>query len=276
MRAGWDARRRNRNIGTAARGRGQDNRLVIPCRGPRYEPFWACLTDFRAVTRAVWGKPLTVLVEPTRAGCVHPCTPDDVFALLAHVPARDREGLALVVLRQPKRKEQVLSPCWGRLAYHAEIGEHKGPAIILEAVDLARPRTRWDRSLGPEVSAELDRLRADGHLIRPDRRGYVLEMTLEGARSTQLYRTLPHEVGHWVDYLQRVKRPSRSKPSSAWGPLWDRYHQRPAAEKEGFAHRYADGLGARLRQGRVIPFGRLLDERRLLRDGLRLVDFVAG
>ena len=35
MRRGWNPVRRNRNIGTAAPGHGENNRLVIPWRGLR-------------------------------------------------------------------------------------------------------------------------------------------------------------------------------------------------------------------------------------------------
>jgi hypothetical protein len=271
MRPGWDPRRRNRNLGTARRGRGRDNKLTISCRGPDYTVFWASLTRYRTVTRDPAGKPLTVLVEPARPGSVHCCTVDDVAEMLRHVPAADRDEIGLVILRQPKRKEQILASCWGRLGYWVEVDDHIGPAIILEAVELSR-RTRWPRSLRPDQFAELDRLRADGHVIRTTPRSYVVQPTLDSARATQLYRTLPHEVGHWVDYQRRVKRPAARTPGS-FSELWDRYHARPAVEKEAFAHRYADGLRARLFAAGVLPFGRRLEERTLRRDGLRVEDF---
>jgi hypothetical protein len=273
MKPGWNPTRRNRNLGTAKRGHGQDNRLVIPCRGPDYAPFCEVLSGFRAVARAVAGRPFTVLVEPTRPDCAHCCTVDDLFAVLGHVPAGDLDGLGLLVLRQPKRKEQILSPCWGRLRYSAEVGEHRGPAVILEAVEPTR-RIRWPRSLGPGQAAELERLRQDGHRIRSTRHGPVIEASLDSSRATQLYRTLPHEVGHWVHYLRNVARPSAVAPGT-WPALWERYWQKPTAEREAFAHRYADELRRRLTAAGHIPFPRRFDERGIRRDGLRVEDFLS-
>jgi hypothetical protein len=272
MRPGWDPRRRNRNIGTAKAGRGHDNKLTIPCRGPNYTVFWAALTAYKAVRRDLAGSPLTVLVERVRPGSVHCCTVDDVAEMLGHIPAADRGDIELVILRQPKRKEEVLASCWGRLGYWVEVDDHIGPAIILEAVDLSR-RTRWPRSLRPDQSAELDRLRGDGHVIHTTTRCYVIQPTLDSARATQLYRTLPHEVGHWVDYQRSVERPAARTPAVPWVDLWERYHARPAMAKEAFAHRYADALRARLFAAGVLPFERRLDERSLKRDGLRVEDF---
>jgi hypothetical protein len=273
MRPGWNATRRNRNIGTARSGHGQDNRLVIPWPRNDSRPFWGRIGTHTTVTRPVWGKPVSVLVEPTRAGSVHACTVDDVFRMLELIPAADREGVRLVILRQAKRKEETLRSCWGRLGYYVEVGPHGSPAVILEAVDLSRTR-RWPRSLIPDDAAELERLRADGHRITTTKREHVVHVDVSSARATQLYRTLPHEIGHWLDYLEKVERPSRSAGAD-WLALRDRYDQRTAAEKESFAHRYADELGARLRARGRIPFERILDAHSLRRDGLREVDFIA-
>jgi hypothetical protein len=272
MRPGWNPTRRNRNLGTAKRGRGQDNRLVIPCRGPDYAPFWGVLSEFRCVAREVAGRPFRVLVEPTRPGCAHSCTVDDLFEVLRRVPAPDLSGLGLLILRQPKRKEQILSPCWGRLCYHVEIGEHRGPAILLEAIEPSRP-VRWSRSLDPQAAAELERLRQDGHVIRTSRHGYRIEASLDSARAVQLYRTLLHEIGHWVDYLRSVERPAAGSPGT-WFALREGYWQRPSAEREAFAHRYAGELRRRLASAGHLPFPRLVAEQGMRRDGLRAEDFL--
>src|SRR5262249_19644032 len=142
MRTGWDARRRNRNLGTTRAGHGQDNRLVIPTSQGWDGHFAERLTSCQTVTRAVFGRRFSVLVENTRPGCVHPCTPDDIFRMLESIPAADRQGLDFLILRQPRRKEEILSPCWGRLLY-------AGPKIILEAIDCSRSLLRWGKSLRP-------------------------------------------------------------------------------------------------------------------------------
>ncbi|MDJ0797430.1 MAG: hypothetical protein QNJ51_11470 [Calothrix sp. MO_167.B12] len=46
---------------------------------------------------------------------------------------------------------------------------------------------------------ELERLREDGHRTATDKRHYLISSTLDSIRNTQLYRTLHHEIGHYVD-----------------------------------------------------------------------------
>lgn len=270
-RTGWDARRRNRNRGQPWRGHGANNRMCIPDRGPDYQPFWATLTSFQTVKRDLAGKPFFVLVEPTREDCVHCCTVEDVFRLLRLVPVTDIAGLGMVILRQPKRKEQGLSPVWGRLAYEVDFPEYQGPAVILEAL-APTGRIRWERSLDPDARRELERLAADGHLVRFEGRGPIISTTLESNRATQLYRTLLHEVGHWVDF-QRSVAPSREAPWT-WLRLHEEWRRKPRAVREACAHAYADSLAASLRKLGLIPFERMLENADLVRDVLREADFV--
>jgi hypothetical protein len=157
------------------------------------------------------------------------------------------------------------------LAYFVRVGCSSGPAIILEAVDLSLPQ-QWAKSLSPENVAELERLRADGHRIITTKRRHIIHSDLAAARTTQLYRTLPHEIGHWLDYLDTVEVPAR-KELDSWGRLWDRYFQRPSSEREAAAHGYADYMGSWLRTGGQIPFERLFDPEQMRRDGLRPLDF---
>jgi hypothetical protein len=163
------------------------------------------------VTRRVHGNDLSILVEHTRSRCAHSCTVDDLFHLLPFIPARDLSGIDFLVLRQPKRTEEILAGCWGRLAYRVEIDEYAGPTVILEAVDLSRPM-HWNKSLSPDDAAELERLREDGHRVITTKREHVVEWTVDPVRSTQLFRTLFHEVGHWVDYVETVERPVSVAP----------------------------------------------------------------
>jgi hypothetical protein len=272
MRDGWNPTRRNRNIGTARSGHGQDNRLIIPSsrRDPR--PFWSRLGPHATVTRTIRWRTVSFLVEPVRASCVHACTVDDLCHMLERLPG-DWYWIDLFILRQPKRKEQTLRSCWGRLAYGLEVGPRRGPAVILEAADLAG-RLRWPKSLPPDDVAELERLRADGHRITTTRREHIIHADLAAARATQLYRTLPHEIGHWVDYKTRVIMAADGTAGSE-DERYARYFQRPSAEREAFAHRYADEISASLRRCGVIPFERIFDPASLRRDGLQPRDFAA-
>ncbi len=170
MHAGWNPGRRNRNIGTAKQGHGQDNRLVIPKGWPDDRVFYEVLRSPVAVRRTVGGSELTFLVEPPRAGSFHACTVDDICRVLDFVPPEHLNGIDLIVLRQPTRKQELLRPVWGRLAHHAVTGRHSGTAIFLEAQSGAP--LSWSTSLDPEDAAELERLRADGHVVTRERRGW--------------------------------------------------------------------------------------------------------
>lgn len=274
MRPGRNPTRRNRNIGTAKQGHGQDNELVIPRRWRDSRDFYENLLDSQTVSREISGQPFTFLVESTRRDSIHPCTVDDITYLLGHVPATDLKGLNIVVLRQPKRKEQILSSVWGRLQYLANFGHIAGPAMILEAPDLSKP-IRSSKSLTPELARELERLGEDGHRVVSNRREWIIESTPESARATMLYRTLLHEIGHWVDWHGSVLCPAAARRLSeaAVNDLEEQYFSRPVSERESAAHRYADALAMQLRKTGIIPFERMQDPSSLKADKLRVEDF---
>jgi hypothetical protein len=81
-----------------------------------------------------------------------------------------------------------------------------------------------------------------------------------------------HEIGHHLDYLEKVEWPMENADTDGTD-LWDRYWQRPSAEREAFAHRYADRVGAELRDEHAIPFARLDAPERIRDLGLRPDDF---
>jgi predicted SprT family Zn-dependent metalloprotease len=186
--------------------------------------------------------------------------------MLQLIPKEHFQDIKLIVLRQPKRKERILSSVWGRLVYWANIGKFSGLAIYLEA-QKANFTSHWSNSSTPDQAREDERLREDGHIIVADKRRHRLNSSLDSVRHTQLYRTLPHEVGHYVQYLQKVEEPSRDDLNK-WMQLNARYHQIPSQEKEAFAHRYADEFRQRMFQESRLPFDRVLDENRLKQQGL--------
>jgi len=124
------------------------------------------------------------------------------------------------------------------LFYSAEFDTHTGPAIVIEAQDLTTPM-RWPRKLSLADQDELARLRDDGHRIEEDRRGYTIHLTETSVRQTILHRTIPHELGHWVDWLTKVQRETMNKET---------FFARPTAEHEAFAHTYATRLSDDLRR----------------------------
>lgn len=258
MNAGHNATRRNRNIGTSKSGHGQNNRLVISICDPDAVYHYESLKSYQSILRHIHRKPITFVVEKTRADSYHACTVDDIAHLLQYIAPIDLEGIELIVLRQPKRKEEILNPLWGRVGFYVEIGKHRGRAIFIEAIDLTKP-IRWPKSLRPDFEIELERLREDGHDITTTKRHHIVSSSWESVRATQLYRTLLHELGHHIDY---------SRDPDAFG-------RKISHEKEAFAHRYADKVREELAKKKVIPFERIIDSKSIETDGLLISDFTA-
>jgi hypothetical protein len=252
-RSGWNPARRNRNIGTVRSGHGLANRLVIPASWRNWRAYWSKLHD--PVSIEVDG--LTILVEPCRPGFVHAVTVDDIVRMLGLLPPDDVAAIRTVVLRQPTKKQRLLEPVWGRLIYFADFGRSPGPAIILEAAprDCCIERTL---SLLPDESEEIERLRADGHVVTGERQ-WKIQTSLASTRATQLFRTLPHEVGHHVDH-DRAVRQRAGDDIDAEMALREQYFTRPVREREDFAHRYAREIVERLPAKGSVPFPRLVDE----------------
>ena len=131
---------------------------------------------------------------------------------------------------------------------------------------------RVGRRMTPDQHAELDRLRRSPAKVAETRRSIDFTLTPAFVREVQLYRTVLHEIGHWVDYLEKVEIPS-DRPGADWSDLWERYWLRPRSERESFAHRYADEAGSALEALEAIPFKRRDEPDRLLELGLRPTDF---
>ncbi len=250
MKPGWNPVRRSRTIGTERQGRGADNRMVIPESWHAVKPYWESLGSYVKTTRAVGGKPIIFFVEHTQPGWFHPCTLDDICMVLKHIPSADLKTFDLIILRQPKRKQRILCPVWGRAIFYAEVDKVAGPAIILEAQNLAP--IKWTCSLTPERVRELDRLRNDGHSVEVTKRSVLIVPTVSSLRNTLLYRTLLHELGHHVDYRSRHER-------------WDELTK---LVKEDFAHRYASDKFSSLANAGIIPFEPVFDGDRAVRAGI--------
>lgn len=200
----------------------------------------------------VHGQTITVVSEQLRKGSVYPCAPTEACAVLECLPAADIAGIGLVVLRQPTRKQDILIPAWGRMHWCVEFRGYTGPAIALDAVDLDWPRLRWSRSLSPDQDKELGRMRQFGFAVTETRRSYEILLTPEHMRRWVLGRSLPHEVGHWVDFRRRVLDPlgAISTPdvynTQGYEDLLSRWWGRPHREREQFADRYADEAQPRI------------------------------
>ena len=191
-------------------------------------------------------------VEPPTRDCRYACTVEDVATLLSEVPLDDWAGVSSIVFRQPTRKQALLRSVWGRVVFDTQEAGITGNAIHLDAQD-PRQEIRWSRSLDPDHQLELSRLAADGHRVVRSHRWWSIRPTLDSTRTTQLYRTLLHEIGHHVDWC-------RTTP--------ELYFRRPLAERERSAHRYAMTLRTKLEQRGVIPFARIRDQAAMRVDGL--------
>ena len=263
---GYNPTRRNRNIGTKHSGYSQDNKLVIPWAWADNRIFYERLVDPVVVEIQVGSVSKHVIIEPTLKGFTHACTVDDIQRLLELIPAEHINDITAFVLRQPKRKEQILSSVWGRLIYSSDLCGFSGPTVYLEAQNFEQP-LKWSKSLTPEGAKELERLREDGHVVVTDKRQHIINSTLDTIRNTQLYRTLPHEIGHYVDYLTKVEEPSKDN-FDLWSVLNDKYHSRPSQERESFAHRYADEFRKQQIARGTIPFERMFDDAKMRAVGL--------
>jgi hypothetical protein len=239
-----DPTRRSRNIGTAKQGHGQNNRLTIPAAYVAKRRWEELVGATAQEVHLVHSRSMQFILEELNAGYFHSCDVGILRRVLDLFPTEDLEGIGAILLRRPTRKQTVLESSWGRLTYFANVGVgnekplYQGPLITLEAQEIGKAVV-WSKSLGPNGQRELDRLREDGHSIEDDGRKYRISMSVESVRNTQLMRTLPHEIGHWVDYLQKVERLGNAGVEQ-WEALQDRYFQRPIVEREKFAHRYAD------------------------------------
>lgn len=259
MRSHRNPTRRSRNIGTAKQGHGRSNALVIPARSDGAH--WLDrIGDHRVDDRVIANRTVRFIIEANAVDCIHPCTVDDVARILEALPQSDLAGLAAFVFRQPTRKQLILSPAWGRLLYYSEITTAKGkslakgPVIFLDATQVNKPLI-WSTSLDQDDSEELDRLRADGHNVQRSGRRFSISVTAASARNTQIYRTLLHEIGHWFDWLSKVEEPAAKGGDRE--SLERDYFARPKAERELFAHRYADAQRMLLEEKGHIPFDRI-------------------
>lgn len=264
----WNPTRRNRNIGTGKSGLSQDNRLTIPSRWADFKVFWERLNDPAICPIEVKGHPITLFVEPPRKGSLHAVTPQDIIAVLEWVQQDHLEEIELIVLRQPKRKEEILKSAWGRFVYYADLGKYSGPGIYIEAIEVGRV-LKWGDKLTPFEKKELELLAFDGHRIEKVNRGYHIHTTPETVRNTQLFRTLPHEIGHAVDYLTNSLEPSINADTESESEyISDAYRSKPTLDKEEYANRYAKEFYQTNCNAGRLPFKLIVDEERLLAMGL--------
>lgn len=256
-RTGWNGTRRNRNIGTSKQGHGTDNKLSIPQPSDTLKNFYERFDDVEIQTIKVHKRDIPVIIEKLKEGYFYSCTPTDVEHILNQLPLEDLIDLGLIIFRQSKKKEEIISPVWGRLVYSMEFKGDYYPAIILEAVPITF-QFKYPLKQSVEKSQEFDLLRQDGVVFRLGKRNYIAEMNEKIIRNIQLYRTLLHELGHYVQYYNMVERPGTEvEEIEQWEKRWEEYCSIPQRDKELFANRYAVKMKKELVEKGIIPFGKI-------------------
>ncbi|MGV0753964.1 hypothetical protein [Empedobacter brevis] len=246
--------RRNRNIGTENQGFSQNNKLTISSPYGNLKSFYERIENYQKEFRIINDHEFLFVVEKTRENSIHSCSINDIENIIEQIPTENYGELKFIILRQPKRKEEILSPVWGRLIYSYEFEDEYFPAIILDAIDLDQ-KISWTKKQTVEDQKEFERLKSDGHKFIENKREFIAEFEPEFVRNTQLYRTLLHEFGHYVHYLEIVETPKNiDEDYEEKEKRYDFYFSLPQTEKEKFAHNYAEKLKKKLIAEKIIPF----------------------
>jgi len=238
--------------------------MSIPYPSITQKAFHERLTLYEKKNRIINGNLFEFVIEETRSDTSHACTVDDCAEILRHISPMHYGRLNLIIFRQPKRKEEILSPVWGRLIYSYNFENQFRPAIILEAINLDKV-IKWPKSLPSEYQKELNRLIEDGHLVQPNKRYYTITSSLKAIRATQLYRTLPHELGHYKHFLEEVGEIEDSPDSESYEDYEhkeENYHKMKKDIKEKYAHRFADTFRKKMREVKIIPFERIEEQKK--------------
>lgn len=173
-----DNTKRNRNIGTAKQGYGQNNKMVIPY--PQYHNdlrnHLERLTNYKKDKHIINGHEFIFIVENTLEDYEHACTVEDVLFLLQYLPAEDYGDMKYIIFRQPKRKEVKLNPVWGRLIYFFDFEKDYSPAIILESFPI-NGKLSWPKKISISARLEYQRLENDGFDFQCKGRYYEALMT---------------------------------------------------------------------------------------------------
>lgn len=233
--------------------------MVVPDYWGDGRTFYEKLVDPRVTSFCVEGHTISVLMEEPREGYHHPCSMGDVAKLFSLFDIEHVKDIKSVVFRQPKRKEETLNPAWGRMSYFADINKHSGPAIFLDA-QKTNLVMKWPKSLSPFEMSELERLKSDGHEIIAEKRHYLIKTTLESIRYTQLFRTIPHEIGHYAHYKEFADKLVGGTDENQKLTSKREYFSKPVEERERFAHKYAEEFYKMNSEKGLIPFDSISKE----------------
>jgi hypothetical protein len=246
-----DKIKRNRNIGTSKQGHGQNNTFSIPQPWDTSKYFYERFQGINVDTIIVHGREITVVIEDLSVGYYYSFTPKEAQLVLDNLPKKDLISFGLLIFRQPKKKERILSSVWGRLVYSYEFRGDYLP-VIIEATPENKNFT-FPKKQSVDRRQEFELLQEDGLDFEMGKREYVAVVDKEKIKSIQLHRTLLHEVGHYVHYLEVVERPGRpDEEYKFWEKRYNAYFSIPSTDKEAFANKYAVVQKKRLQQIGII------------------------
>jgi hypothetical protein len=248
---GWNPARRNKRIGTTDQGFKARNDFGIPTSREDDRLFWQKIRNPVTIPYTIGSHEFAILVEPTDRNYKYYVSISDMIEVLRHIPQDDRRDIKVFAFRQPKRKEAIFSHSWGRLGYHVYFGKYSGPTVFLEAQPVGLTY-RIENNVDANFKQEIEKLAQEGHQIELTKRHFDIRCPPAAIRNTQLYRTLIHEIGHQVDYFEKVTRPSEAEDADE--DLQERYFSLPSRQKEHFAERYAAEMVSQLGSKNIIPF----------------------
>jgi len=224
-----------------------------------YSLFYERLESTQEQEVSIGNFQLKILFEQPHENCTYGCSPLDVIKILTSAVEQTPSLPDIIAFRQPTRKQRQQKPVWGRFLYFAEVGKHKGTAIILEAQELGA-ELKWSKRMTLDDRAEYDRLIADGHVFKADKRCFQATLAKCPVRNTILYRTLLHELGHWVQYHQEVLNESTALDEDQ-DVANELYFAKPNSEREVYAHNFAAKLSQALKQNGKIPFDPMVPDK---------------
>ncbi len=246
-----DNTKRNRNIGTAKQGYGRNNKFSIPQPSDTGLYFYERLQGISIEIIKVHGKNITVILEDLNKDFYYSFSPEEAQQILNNLPEEDLIGLGYLIFRQPKRKELILSRAWGRLIYSFEFQNVRSPAIIMEAIENTLTLS-FPKKQSVELNLEFELLKKDGLCFTLEKREHIAEIDKEKMKSIQI-RTLLHEIGHYVHFLEVVERPgNEDEEHELWEERNDSYFSIPVYNKEIVANKYAMKHKSRLKQIGII------------------------
>jgi hypothetical protein len=212
-----DSRRRNRNIGTKKSGYKKPGVLGATLEHPNKDE----LKNFELFE--VHDRIVSFSADNLSPGYVHPCSYEDVVAILLQLPAEDVRGIDHVHFQQYGRKRNAYRPIWGSLGCYKEYPGFSPTSKL----SLNAQRNPWEfrcpRSIDAGFLEEMERTKAYATKHWDTKRHHHFVFDAAACRLYQLENVIPHEVGHWVDRL----RSGQLYFKKSWG------------EVERFADRYS-------------------------------------